>query len=115
MIGWAPRMGYDRLLGREWHLSDHVSGVSLCGIAVAGIGRYVKRDPHKVDHHKGVRCPTCWREWGLLTGASFAAQHQDEAASTGKATPWTRRQDQALYGASFEMADGTRLDPRKAT
>jgi hypothetical protein len=77
MIAWQPRLGVDG----PWHLTAHRDDFSsLCGVRVEGIERYVKRDPHKIDHHKGDRCSNCWTEWGLLTAASYARQDQWEAA-----------------------------------
>jgi hypothetical protein len=82
MIGWEPRQT------GLWHLSRGKAATSLCGVLVAGIGRYVQRDPHKIDHYEGTRCPTCWMEWKLLGAASYAKQDQHEASRS----PSTRRE-----------------------
>jgi hypothetical protein len=79
MIGWQPRKGIDG----PWHLTDSREVVSaLCGRRVEGVERYVRRDPHKIDEYGGERCPKCWAEWRMRTGASLAAQDQYMAAST---------------------------------
>ena len=75
MIAWQPRRGY----GTTWHLTHLNEAVSICGVAVAGVHRYVKRDSHKIDDYKGERCPTCWAEWRMETAASYARQDQHEA------------------------------------
>jgi hypothetical protein len=79
VIGWQPRLGVDG----PWHLSltDDYPAVSLCRVRVAGVERYVKRDPHKIDDHKGKRCDQCWAEWRMLTASSYARQDQHEADS----------------------------------
>lgn len=78
MIGWQPRLGVEG----PWHLSltDDYPAVSLCGIRVGGVERYVKRDPHKIEDYRGDLCPKCQREWRMMTAASFAKQDQHEAA-----------------------------------
>lgn len=77
MIAWQPCLHVDG----PWHLSrtDDYPAVSLCGVRVAGVERYVKRDPHKIDDYKGERCKPCWQEWRLQTAASYASQDQWEA------------------------------------
>jgi len=83
MIGWEPRLGVDG----PWHLTHaHGEFSSLCGVRVEGIERYVKRDPHKIDKYGGERCPTCWQEWRMETGASYARQDQHEAAAGKRAS-----------------------------
>lgn len=73
MIGCEPREG------GPWHLTDaRWRVVSLCGAFVSD--RYVKRDPHKIDHRGGERCPTCWMEWRLQYAASLARQDQHLAS-----------------------------------
>lgn len=76
MIGWEPCLGFEG----PWHVSVHHTDTSLCGIRVAKVDRYVKRDPHRVEDYGGARCRKCWTEWGLMTAASYARQAQDEAA-----------------------------------
>lgn len=81
MIGWAPRK---HVMDDTWHLTHDLHdypAVSLCGVRVQGIDRYVKRDPHRIDDYGGVCCPTCWREWRMLSAASHAKQDQHEAAA----------------------------------
>lgn len=76
MIAWQPHHG----VPGPWHLTDSRDAVSsLCKTRVQGIERYIRRDPHKIDHHEGGRCPRCWAEWGMRIGASIAAQDQDMA------------------------------------
>jgi hypothetical protein len=77
MIGWQPRRG----VPGPWHLSVYGEVSSLCRTRVAGIERYVKRDPHKIDDYQGERCPACWQEWRLRTAASYARQDQHEATN----------------------------------
>ena len=80
MIAWQPR----RDVPGPWHLSlqdGQYPAVSLCGVRVQGLDRYVKRDPHRISHYEGERCRPCWREWRKLRAASYAAQDQHEAAS----------------------------------
>jgi hypothetical protein len=78
MIAWEPRLGFDG----PWHLSvDHTPEVSLCGIRVARVDRYAKRDPHKIDDYGGERCKACWTEWDLRTAASIACQDQHFGAA----------------------------------
>jgi hypothetical protein len=76
VIGWEPRKG----VPGPWHLSLYTEVSSLCGTRVAGIERYVKRDPHKIDKYHGDSCPRCWMEWRLFTAASHARQDQWEAS-----------------------------------
>lgn len=86
MIGWQPRLD----VPGPWHLTESTKPVpfsSLCGTRVSGIERYVKRDPHKIDDYNGERCPRCWSEWRLRTGASLAVQDQRMAASTREQKP----------------------------
>jgi hypothetical protein len=75
MVGRQPREGYST----TWRLTATGDDVTLCAIVVAGIGRYVKRDWHKVEDYGGNRCPACWQEWRLRTAASYARQDQWEA------------------------------------
>jgi hypothetical protein len=79
MIGWQPRKGFDG----PWHLSiDHTPEVSLCGVRVARVDRYVKRDPHKIDKYGGVRCAKCWMEWRLRDVVRFAPLDPHERTCT---------------------------------
>lgn len=79
MIAWEPRDG------GKWHLKpESESYLSLCGVRVAGLGRFTQRDPHKIDKNSGEQCPKCWTEWRLRTGASLARQDQHFAEQEGE-------------------------------
>lgn len=80
MIAWAPRKG----VAGPWHVllqDGQYPAMSLCGVRVQGVERYVKRDPHKIDDYRGERCKPCWREWRMMTAASYAKQDQHEAGA----------------------------------
>lgn len=76
MIAWQPRLG----VPGPWHLTHHRDEyLSLCGRRVKQMGLYVKRDPHKIDDHRGERCARCWAVSRMESAASYARQDQWEA------------------------------------